>query len=103
MLFPSMLESLPNRKEKLEMADILQCARAISGQMVQRNIRVAVQDLRRRPGESNIRRRVDAVCKIGANRPHRSPKTNSEADRLDHVVEILRIVLVETERYIVQA
>ena len=41
-IMPRMLESLPYRKEKLEMADILRRALAVTRQLRKRNIRIAV-------------------------------------------------------------
>ncbi len=85
------------------MADALRRALAITRQLGSRNIRIAVQYLGRSSGEANVARRIDAVGEVRANGPHRCAIADSEAHVMDHVAEILRIVLVETERYVTQA
>src|SRR5271167_4719203 len=100
---PRMLESLPDGKEELEMADVLRRARTICRELRKGVIRIAVQYLRRRSGESDIVRGIDAVGEIGADGPHRRAVTNTKTHVMDHIVEIPRIVLVDAKRYGAQA
>src|ERR1700733_9056660 len=98
-----LLKGLPNRKEKLKMADTLRRALAVAGQLRNGNIRITVQYLRRRSREPNVRRGIQAVGKVHADRSHRRAIPNSKAYRLDHIVEILPILLVVAKRQIAQA
>src|SRR5665213_2828324 len=103
IFFCILLESLTDRKEKLKMADALRRALAVAGQLRRGNIRVAVQYLRRRSREAKVRRGIDAVSKVHADRSHWRAIANPKTYRLDHIVEILGIILVETKRQIAQA
>jgi hypothetical protein len=98
-----MLESLPNRKEKLEVADALRRALAVAGQLGGRNVRIAVQYLSRRSRESHVGRGIDAVREIRADGSHGRAIANSKTHIMDHVVEILLIVLMEAKGNVAQA
>src|ERR1700721_4411282 len=98
-----MLKSLPNGKEKLEMADALRRALAVAGQLGRRNVRVAIQHLSRRPREPHIGRGIDAVSQVHAYRTHGCAIAESESHIMDHIVEILRIVLMEAKGNVTQA
>src|ERR1700733_819800 len=101
--FLMMLEGLPNGKEKLEMADALRRALAVARQLGLRNVRIAVQYLSRCSGESHIGRGIDAVGEIRADGSYRRAIANSNTHVMDHVVEILPVVLVKAERYVAHA
>ena len=76
---------------------------AEAGQGSGREIRVALQELVRRPLEAHERWGIDAVRQIPANGPDRSLVTDSETHGMDAVVEILRIALMEAERKMAEA
>ena len=95
---PRILERLPDREEKLIMANALRRRSAVAGQLVEGLIRIAVEQLSRRAGKPNVGWRVDAIRDVGADRPYGSSIANPKSDGVDHVIEILRIVLMEAER-----
>src|SRR3984957_4006490 len=97
-----MLKSLPNRKEKLEMADALRRALAVAGELGRRNVRVAIQYLSRRSRESHISRGIDAVGQVHADQTDGGAIAESESHIMDHIVEILRIVLMEAKGNVTQ-
>ena len=47
--------------------------------------------------------RIDTVSQIDPDRPHGRPIANTEADRVNRVVEVGQVSLVEAEGYIAQA
>src|SRR5579863_2092242 len=94
---PRILKGLPDREEELEMADILRRAFAIIRQLRKGDIGIAVQDLSRRPRETHIGGRVDTVCEIRPDGPHRRAIAHPKSNRVDHIVEILRIVLMKAK------
>ena len=80
------------------MADAL--GRALTGfwQLFWRKIRVTCQQILERSGEAHEPGRVDAVGEVGAYGSDRRFVADPEADRVNHIVEILIPVLIEAHR-----
>jgi hypothetical protein len=85
----------------LEFADPLRDALAETRQFPDRTARVALQQLERSTFEADKARRVDAVGEVAAHGPNRRLVAEPEADRVDHVVEVLAVALREAERHVV--
>src|SRR5215469_11538051 len=65
-----------------------------------REIGVAFQQLSRRPFEANKRRRIDGVCKISSNWTYRRLVAHAKPRRLNRVIEVPQVFLVEAQRKI---
>ena len=80
------------------MTDALGNALAKAGQGCSGDIWIALQKLIRCSLETHERRRIDAVRQVSANRADGSLIPDSEAYGMHAVVEIIQIVLMESQR-----
>src|ERR1700741_4668692 len=91
MRFASASEGLSDRKEKLEVADVLRRGQARAGRRALHKLRVV-------SGESIVFRRIQTVGDVETQRPKRRSVPNTKAHRVRHVVEVRDIFLLESKR-----
>ena len=82
------------------MADSLTCRLAVRRLCCRRSGRIALQQLFGSTTESEIRRPVNAIREITSNRSYRGAIPYSKTYRVNHVIKVLEITLLDAERYV---
>src|SRR5271157_5686071 len=101
-MWVSVSKGLSYGEEKLEVADVLDDARIGRAGGRGAGIDAGQEQLVLGSLEAIEVRRIDALAEIDAERAHGGAIADAEADGVDHVIEVLRAVLVGAERDVVE-